>query len=87
MKIELEMLSSASNAPVIIAPGRVYPGMVIQGDTLFGFYSRAKKALAVIDKDKYRSEYDSLEVLKDSLEGLLEVYEATLNENGMSLPY
>jgi hypothetical protein len=34
MKLEIDVLSDRSNAAVVKMPGRAFPGLVVQGDTL-----------------------------------------------------
>ena len=79
-KQELDVLSSASNAAVVRAPGRRYPGVVVQGDTLANLAGLAAEAAS-------ECESESGSELSGLLDGLLRHYERVMAENGLELPY
>lgn len=68
-------------------PGRRFPGVVIQGDTLFNLQNGTRFLLGQFrrlgDEDRY---YETL-VIAEGLQAQLEHYETTLGERGIELPY
>ena len=85
-RLELEVYSKASNAAVVRVPGRKFPGMVIQGDSVAIMLGLAEDIWAATEATD--SEVSaSAEMLRDQLRALLTHYEAVMAEHGMSLPY
>ena len=84
---ELEVFSTASNAAVVKAPGRRFPGVVLQGDTLRSLASLAAEVSERIGDTEDEELRDALLELRERLGGLLSHYEAVLKEHGHSLPY
>ena len=80
------MFSDAVNRPVLRVPGRRFPGVVIQGDTLSGLVTNAEALLRVLTEANLPAA-DDAEELSTKLNGLLEHYAETLTENGIPLPY
>lgn len=79
-KQELDVLSSAASAAVVRAPGRRFPGVVLQGDTLSNLAGLAAEAAS-------ECESESAAELVELLNGLLRHYERVMGENGLELPY
>jgi hypothetical protein len=85
--LELEVYSQASNAAVVRVPGRRFPGVVVQGDTLCSLQQRAEY---VAERLKSGHALEAAEVAGDlasSLDALLLHYEVVLGEHGIPLPY
>lgn len=89
MIVELEVYSEASNQAVIKAPGRQFPGIVVQGDSLSLLGAQARelsarlRQLGVLDEDL-------LHLAQGLQEQLLERqlhYQQVLAEHGLALPY
>ena len=86
-RIELEILSDTVNSPVLLVPGRKFPGVVIQGDSLKILLDLAddiEKANVAGDAEELRENIISL---KNKLGGYVEEYEATMKAHGKQLPY
>lgn len=86
-RIEAELLTDGSNNAVVRMPGRRFPGMVVQGDTLAilrADVAEVQKALLGGDIDEAR---DSLALVLHDLDGWLEYYIKALEEHGMPLPF
>lgn len=85
---KLELLDSSSNAAVVTLPGRAFPGVVIQGDSLSVL---ARAALRVREELRSRGAgEDAIEtctLLTAGLGGRLLRYQQVLAERGISLPY
>ncbi|HKD35261.1 MAG TPA: hypothetical protein VKB78_00630 [Pirellulales bacterium] len=71
-RLELEVLSDASNAAVVRMPGRHFPGVVVQGDTLSNIAANVK---------------DSPEEALAVLHSLLAHYINVLDHEGLPLPF
>lgn len=79
-KQELEVYSDASNAVVVRAPGRKFPGVVIQGDTLFNLWDS-------VASSSDRLADDELAGIGDELYAVLSHYQRVMEEHGLPLPY
>lgn len=84
---KVDMIDNVVNCPVVQVEGRSYPGVVIQGDSLFSLYRAAEKLLSSINADGETYDYDAAEFLHDSLKEYLSVYEEVLGKKGMELPF
>jgi hypothetical protein len=88
-KIEVELFANISNSPVIKMPGRHYPGVVIQGDSLANLYSQALtlSQLCVRPDDKESDLYFEFKILLDKLAGYLINYSAALTAHNLDSPF
>ena len=88
-RVEVETYSQATNAWVIRTPGRKFPALVIQGDSLSILFTQARSVL----ERAHACRCDDPELigdaqaLCDSLWGSLRHYEETLRANDFDLPY
>jgi len=81
---DVELLDRATNRAVVHVPGRKFPGVVLQGDTLSTLtYGLRDLRATLTDEDQL----SDLDLVLDTLEGALENYEAVLSARGMALPY
>ena len=81
------ILAIGANGGVVQLPGRHFPGLVIQGDSLhilLGVLAEAKRALAEGDTAEAR---DCIDEAIEAVAGRVEFYESTLSAAGMALPY
>lgn len=81
------MIKNATNCPVVQVSGRQFPGMVLQGDTLFSFLQRVEEAKLMLKSNNTEEALDVVEELGESLEGFLSFYEAVLQSRKIRLPY
>jgi hypothetical protein len=82
----VEIYSDATNAAIMRHPGRKYPGVLVQGDTLNSLYVLADavcRRASHVDPDMR----DELEDLRQRLGHLLAHYKATLTAHGIPLPF
>lgn len=83
----VEIYSDTSNAAVLRHPGRRFPGVLVQGDSLHSLCRRAddacKAARGVIDEDAY----DELNELRNALWSYLTHYRVVLGEHQIPLPF
>ncbi|WP_337658916.1 DUF6959 family protein [Sphingorhabdus sp. Alg231-15] len=81
---DVKLLSRPTNYAVVQLPGRQFPGVVFQGDSLNILICE----LAIIAAEKDPAEKsESLENVMDRLLAVQGHYEATLEEAGIKLPY
>jgi hypothetical protein len=81
---EVRLLTPATNYAVVHLPGRQFPGVVFQGDSLNGLISDLERASTDPDPAE-RAE--SLAYVLERLCEIREGYEAVLDREGMNLPY
>lgn len=86
--IEIEMLSETTNCPVISVPGRKFPGLVLQGDSLKNLLSHAQEIEELSKSAKAQEELaGAIIALKTKLEGYVKAYETAMRTHNRSLPY
>jgi hypothetical protein len=81
---DAKLLSSATNGAIVHLPGRAFPGVVLQGDTLNILISELRE---LASEGCARERQLLLADILDRLEGLQRRYEAVLDREGMTLPY
>ena len=86
MRIEpVEIYSDATNAAIMRHPGRRFPGVLFQGDTLYTLCVSADRICESLGRRS--PAFEEADDLRDSLWSMLNHYKAVLNEHGMSLPF
>lgn len=85
-QIEIEMLSDTVNCPVIRIPGRKFPGVVLQGDSLKALFDAAVE-LSLLCKEKGEDISISAVELKDRLACFVDAYEIAMDTHQLQLPY
>jgi hypothetical protein len=93
-RIEVEALSTTPNAAVLKIPGRAFPGILIQGDSLHilqGLIHRVHAHLVSHDTTNTDLNEDTpleiVEEIKDLLDGYVTAYETTMGDCNYVLPY
>jgi len=77
-RIKLEVFSQAVNCGIVKMPGRRFPGVVMQGDSLYALYINAKRILKLTKTITSDSELiEEIKFLVDNLEGYVVNYERT----------
>lgn len=88
MRIEpVEIYSDATNAAIIRHPGRKFPGLLIQGDTLSDLCHRASEAYQRLGGRADEEGHWALFELYDDLRRCLAHYQRTLEDHGIDLPF
>jgi hypothetical protein len=82
-----QILSHIPNSGIVQLPGRKFPGIVIQGDTLSGIFDGARYLLAEFKKARDEERYYESLMLAEQLQGQLLHYEETLVKQQIGLPY
>jgi hypothetical protein len=83
----VKMLSDASNYVVLHTPGREYPGLVLQGDSLRRLARLAEQVYALARQSGNATLQEEAEDLRDELKDRALFYEKVLDEHGLALPY
>jgi hypothetical protein len=85
--MSLEVYSSQSNCAVVRPPGRRFPGVVLQGDSLHSLCDDANEvALAIRDGKIDDNARAAMQMVLDRLVSSLMEYQSTLDEHGVALP-
>ena len=91
--MSIELFTPPYNYAICKMADRNFPGVVVQGDTLYSLYLLLKRAGNEIRQNKTDDElpdetevYD-LETAAKTLKSVLDNYEKTCAENGYGLPY
>jgi hypothetical protein len=86
MRTELvEILSDQTNAAIMRHPGRAFPGILIQGDTLSVLCNRADALCAEIGRGS--PAFVEANDLRNALRSYLNHYKVILAEHDISLPF
>lgn len=85
--INVELFSAPTNNAVIRMPGRHYPGVLIQGDTLASLLDIAREIEALVDFESGSQLADRVIDLRKRLESMVSWYEERMIDAGLTLPY
>ena len=83
----VEILSDATNAAVLRHPDRRFPGVLVQGDTLYSLCAVADAACAAVKPQLGNEAYEELNDLRNRLWSLLNHYKSVLHEHQLPLPF
>ena len=87
-ELTVEVFSDTTTAWIIRTPGRRFPAVVIQGDSLSILCDLAEKIVREASPLTNNTELQDAAVeLRDSLVDRLQSYESALIARGMQLPY
>jgi hypothetical protein len=81
----VEILSDSTNAAIMRHPGRKFPGVLIQGDTLSVLCGQADRVCAEIGRGS--PAFAEANALRNALRTYLNYYKVTLGEHDMALPF
>lgn len=85
--ITVELFSDAVNFMVLKTPGRKFPGMVIQGDSLAKLFRSAAEVCRLAKASGDQELIGEAGALCQELQDRLAFYEKVLESHGMDLPY
>ena len=85
--MQIEVLSETTNCPVIQMPGRKFPGVVIQGDSLKNLLILSGEIAEQAKDTDLESLTETVNELKQLLAGYVYNYESTMRNCGKELPY
>jgi hypothetical protein len=83
----VEIYSDSTNAAVVRHPGRKFPGVLVQGDTLHSLCVSADSACAQARGVMGDEGFEELNELRNQLWSLLIHYKAVLGEHDIRLPF
>ena len=86
-KIEIEVLSEKTNCPVVQIPGRQFPGVVIQGDSLKNLLNLSEEIALLAKGAASEGLMETASELNELLAGYVSNYESTMQNCGKELPY
>ncbi len=86
MRIEpVEIYSDATNAAIMRHPGRRFPGVLFQGDTLYTLCVSADDICQSISRKS--PAFEEANDLRDRLWSVLNHYKSVLKEHGIPMPF
>lgn len=83
----VEIYSDGTNVAVMKHPGRMFPGILVQGDTLYSLCQTADRACAVSKQQLSPEQFLELNALRNHLQSLLSHYKSALSEHDIPLPF
>ena len=83
----VEIFSDQTNAAVMRHPERRFPGVLVQGDSLYALCRQADVACASAEPSVNADTYDELNDLRNALWSYLNHYKTVLGEHQLSLPF
>ncbi|MFD6551890.1 DUF6959 family protein [Streptomyces sp. NPDC058398] len=86
-RIEVELLTDGGNDAVVRMPGRRFPGVLVQGDSLHVLRSDVSDVVEACERGDLDEARESAGLLLADLDALLARYEAALSEHGIPRPY
>ena len=86
---EVEIIDATANAAVVRMPGRRFPGIVVQGDTLHSWSVLADSLMSSLGEAAATDPEVLLEMveLADLIRAHVDQYERILRARGLELPY
>ena len=83
----VEILSDATNAVILRHPNRRFPGVLVQGDTLYSLCTAADASCRAAQPQLGNEAYEELSDLRNRLWSLLNHYKSVLHEHQLPLPF
>ncbi|MFD7939553.1 DUF6959 family protein [Streptomyces sp. NPDC059755] len=86
-RIEAELFTAGGNNAVVRLPGRRFPGVLVQGDSLHILRTDMAELVEACDRGDLGDARDAAGLLLSGLDALLERYGAALDEHEIPRPY
>ncbi|MFK0123186.1 DUF6959 family protein [Streptomyces nigra] len=86
-RIEAELFTDGGNDAVVRVPGRRFPGVLVQGDSLYVLRCDVAEVVEACERGDLDEASDSAGLLLAHLDALLARYEVTLSEHEIPRPY
>lgn len=87
MKEAVHLLSSPTNYAVVQLPGRQFPGVVVQGDTLHSIIAQLQNIRQHVEADKKIEALGELTDISEQLSMAISRYITTCESNKIELPF
>ncbi|MGW1327622.1 DUF6959 family protein [Streptomyces antibioticus] len=85
--VEAELYTDGGNDAVVRLPGRRFPGVLLQGDSLHILRSDLAEVAEASERGALTEARDSADLLLTNLDALLTRYEDSLRQHGIPQPY
>jgi len=85
--VEVDALTDQGNYTVIRLPGRKFPGVLVQGDSLSILVANLRQSRDRLQQGEHEDGIGWLIQVLDDLEAVQRTYEAALTEHSIPLPY
>lgn len=85
--IQIDIVSETVNCPVVQMPGRKYPGVVLQGDSLKILLDSTEEIQQLCRSARNADLSAAVASLREKLAGYVASYEEAMKEAGRELPY
>ncbi|MFE7650638.1 DUF6959 family protein [Streptomyces phaeoluteigriseus] len=86
-RVEVELFTDGGNDAVVRMPGRQFPGVLVQGDSLHILRSDVAEVARACERGDLDEARDSAGFLLANLDARLARYEAALGEHEIPRPY
>ncbi|MFC3572932.1 DUF6959 family protein [Streptomyces yaanensis] len=86
-RVEAELFTDGGNDAVVRLPGRRFPGVLIQGDSLHTLRSDLAEVMEACERGELAEARESAGLLLADLDAILTRYAAALEEYGVPRPY
>ncbi|MEV7000481.1 hypothetical protein AB0N62_22715 [Streptomyces sp. NPDC093982] len=85
--VEAELFTDGGNEAVVRLPGRRFPGVLIQGDSLHVLRSDVAEVVEACERDRLAEAAESAGTVLASLDALLTRYATALERHEIERPY
>ena len=85
--VDAELFTDGSNNAVVRLPGRRFPGVLVQGDTLAALRADLDEVKKGLTEGNITEASESLALVLDDVDSWLERYIRALGEHGIPLPF
>lgn len=86
-QVEADLFTDGSNNAVVRLPGRQFPGVLIQGDSLWGLRRDVVEIRDALRTGETAEALEAAEFLIEDLDGLLLRYTDALERHGLRRPF
>ncbi|MGI5516972.1 DUF6959 family protein [Streptomyces sp. CA-106131] len=86
-RVEAELFTDGCNDAVVRLPGRRFPGVLVQGDTLYVLRSDLAEVMEACERGDLAEAWDSAGLLLADLDALLARYAEALHKHEITRPY
>lgn len=87
MEKQVELLSQPTNYAVVHLPGRSFPGVVVQGDSLHEIVKDLGVMARLLNSGNLEDLAMEIEAMQTQLSDVLANYEQVCSARGIELPY
>jgi hypothetical protein len=86
-QIQIDVLSETVNCPVVQMPGRRFPGVVLQGDSLRSVLDSVEEVRQLCSSVRNAELSAAVDLLQEKVATYVAIYEQTMADAGRDLPY